>query len=258
MPHVDWPGARVWYAERRDSSSPYPPLVLVHGAGGSHLDWPAELFRLPGMTVLALDLPGHGRSPGPGRQSIDGYAGDVIGLMDALDLKRAIVGGHSMGGAVAQMMAINCPERVAGLILISTGARLRVHPDILSSVLSDPASVYERLRAWMWAGPTSEQARRRWQARMAATEPGVVHGDYVACNAFDVMDRVSAIAAPALILVGTADRMTPPKFSAYLAAHIPGAQLVTVEGGGHLVMLEQPLVVAQAIAGWLTGVDFGV
>ncbi len=182
----------------------------------------------------------------------------MIGLMDALDLKQAIVGGHSMGGAIAQMMAINYPERIAGLILISTGARLRVHPDILSHVLSDPSPVYEQLRAWMWAGPTPEQALRRWQARMAAHEPGVMRGDYVACNAFDVMDRVSEIAAPTLILVGTADRMTPPKFSAYLAGHIPGAQLVTVEGGGHMVVLEQPLVVARAIAGWLAGVDFGV
>jgi pimeloyl-ACP methyl ester carboxylesterase len=256
MPYTDLPGGRLWHAENRDSLSPYPPLLLVHGAGGSHLDWPAELRRLPDATAIAPDLPGHGRSPGPGRQAISAYVGDLIALLDALQIRRAIVGGHSMGGAIAQTMAINYPERVAGLILIGTGARLHVHPDILNNVRNNPAQVYELLINWMWAAHVPEQVLRLGRKRMAANDPHTVYGDYVACHAFDVMPQLRRIAAPTLVVGGTADQMTPLQYSTDLAEQIPHAELVTVEGGGHMMMLEQPLVVAQAVAGWLERVEF--
>ena len=256
MPEVALQRGKLWIAEHRDSLSHYPPLLLIHGAGGSHLDWPAELRRLPGITVLVPDLPGHGRSPGPGRQTVSAYAADMVALLDALHIRRAIVGGHSMGGAIAQVMALNYPERVAGLILIGTGAKLRVHPDILARVRNEPDAIYELLTTWMWAEDVPEQVRRLGRRRIAANDPQVVYGDYLACNTFDVMTQIQRIAAPTLVIGGTADRMTPHKFSAYLAEHIPRAELVTIEGGGHMMALEQPQAVAQAVAAWLERTTF--
>ncbi len=256
MPYRELAGVRLWVAEHRDALSPYPPLLMVHGAGGSHLDWPAELRRLADTTTIVPDLPGHGRSPGPGRQAVSAYAGDLVALMDALDLPRAVVGGHSMGGAIAQMMAINYPERVAGLVLVGTGARLRVHPDILNRVCEHPEEVYERLLDWAWAEGVPEQVLRLGRKRMLANDTQTVYGDYLACNAFDVMGQLSFIHAPALVIGGTADQMTPLKYSHYLVEHIPRAELAVVEGGGHMMMLEQPQAVAQAVAGWLERTEF--
>ncbi len=256
MPGIQLSQGKLWYAARRVEGSPYPPLVLLHGAAGSHLHWPGELRRLPAATVLVPDLPGHGRSDGPGRQSVEAYAAVVLEFLDALGIRRAIIGGHSMGGAIAQMLALDSPRRVAGLILLGTGARLRVHPDILNHVLDDPPGVYDLLLKWMWAEGTPESTLRLGRQQMAANDPQTVHGDFIACNTFDVMGRVGEIAAPTLVIGGTADRMTPLKYSEYLADHIPAAEMVTVEGGGHMMALEQPQVVAQAVSSWLARTDF--
>lgn len=256
MPEIQLSRGGLWYAARHVKGSPYPPLVLLHGATGSHLDWPGELRRLPAATVLVPDLPGHGRSDGPGRQSVEAYAAVVLEFLDTLGIRRAIIGGHSMGGAIAQMLALDSPSRVAGLILLGTGARLRVHPDVLGRILVDPAGVYDLLIKWMWAEGTPESFLRRGRQQMAANDPQTVYGNLAACNAFDVMDRLGEIAAPTLVIGGTADRMTPLKYSEYLADHIPAAEMVTVEGGGHMMALEQPQVVAQAVSSWLTRTDF--
>lgn len=256
MPAIELPTGTVWYARQRAADSPYPPLLLIHGAGGSHLDWPAELRRLPHATVLTPDLPGHGRSPGRGRRAVATYAGDMIALLDTLGIARAIVGGHSMGGAVAQTLALEAPARVAGLILIGTGARLRVHPDILNGLSVNPDPVYDLLVAWHWAENTPQHLLDRSRQQLAATDLEVLHGDYVACDAFDVMAEVGRITAPTLVIGGTADRMTPLKYSAYLADQIPGAELVSVPGGGHMMALEQPQVVAGAVRAWLEKQDW--
>lgn len=224
-----------------------PALILIHGAGGNHLHWPAALRRLPGATVYAIDLPGHGRSAGPGRERIEDYAADVVRFMDAVGVARGVLVGHSMGGAVAQMTALLAPERVAGLVLVGTGARLRVAPVILEGILQDPDSALDLITEWAW-GPEADPAMvARGRQMMARVDPRVVWGDFAACDRFDIRERVGEITAPTLVITGSEDRMTPPKFGQWLTERIPGARFVRVEGAGHMVMLEKPDQVASAV-----------
>ena len=113
-----------------------PPLLLIHGSGGDRLHWPPQLRRLD-TPVYGLDLPGHGESPGEGERAIQAYVDHIIRWMSGLEIPQAIWCGHSMGGAIAMTAALASPEQVAGLVLVGTGARLRVSPDILE-LSADP------------------------------------------------------------------------------------------------------------------------
>ncbi|MBO9371054.1 MAG: alpha/beta hydrolase [Chloroflexi bacterium] len=231
-----------------------PALILIHGAGGSHLHWPAALRRMPGATVYAVDLPGHGRSEGPGREHIEDYVADIVRFMDAVGVSRGVLVGHSMGGAIAQMTALMAPERVAGLVLVGTGARLRVAPALLDGILQDARGALALITEWAW-GPEADPAMvARGRQMMARVNPRVVWGDFAACDCFDIRERVGEITAPTLVITGSEDRMTPPKFGQWLAERIPGARFVLVEGAGHMVMLEKPDQVASAVREWLKAV----
>lgn len=243
--------ARLFYARTRCERPGAPTLVLIHGAGGSHLHWPAELRRLPDATTYALDLPGHGRSDYPGCDTIAGYVVALIDFLDATNTDRAVLAGHSMGGAISQAAALAHPERVAGLVLVGTGARLRVASAILDSILSDFEGAIDLVTRWAWAPGAPEELTNVGRRTMAETPPPVLHGDFHACDDFDVMQRLDQISAPALVITGTLDRLTPHKYGLYLAQHIPDARLATVEGGGHMMALEQPAVVAGAVAGFI-------
>jgi pimeloyl-ACP methyl ester carboxylesterase len=107
-------------------------------------------------------------------------------------------------------------------------------------------------------GPAASAAVREARAReIAATPPGLLHGDLSACDAFDVMARLAEVRAPALVVSGSVDRLTPPRYQAFLAERIEGARLVTVPGAGHLVMLEAPRAVADAVAAFLAATATG-
>lgn len=253
MPYAKVDDRSLFYGHSRGKRPDDPTLVLIHGAGGSHLHWPPELRRLPRATVLALDLPGHGRSDGPSCDSILDYVTALIGFLDATHTERAVLAGHSMGGAISQMTALNHPDRMCGLVLIGTGARLRVAPAILDGVLHSFETAIDLINRWAWADDAPEELIRRGRKTLVETPPEVLHGDYTACDGFDVMDRIDEIVVPTLIVAGTADRLTPHKYGTYLADHIPNSRLVTVEGGGHMMALEQPSVVAEAVAEFIKG-----
>jgi pimeloyl-ACP methyl ester carboxylesterase len=140
---------------------------------------------------------------------------------------------------------------VAGLILVGTGAKLPVHPDILNGALTETEKVVAMISDWEWAEGADEQLRRLSRKRLAETAPAVLHGDYVACNAFDVRGQIGHIKARTLIVGGTADRMVPFKHSEYLRDNISGSQLVAIQGGGHKMMLEQSQAVAGAVRQWI-------
>lgn len=255
MPQIETRNGMIWYADHRDSTAHLPVTVLVHGAGGTHLDWPAELRRLPEANAIAPDLPGHGKSGETGRQSVAAFADDIVALLDALHIQQAVIAGHSMGGAIAQTIAITYPERVLGLILVGTGAKLGVHPDLLNGVVTEMSrSVTMILKGYWGENPQNEQLLRLSQQRLLEFNPTVLFNDYSACNTFDIRDRIAEIKQPTLVIGGTDDKMTPLKFSQYLHEHIAGSQLVVVETGAHMMMLEQPQFVADAVQKWLVEV----
>jgi len=206
---------------------------------------------MAGITIYAPDLPGHGHSNGTGRAKIADYADWLLAFLDALSVEQATLAGHSMGGAIALDLALRHPDRVAGLILIATGARLRVLPAILEGLLQDFEATLDLIVRSAFGPEAPESVVRLSRQRMAATSPAVLHDDFRACDAFDVRDRLGQIQVPTLVICGTADQLTPAKYAAYLQEHIPGASLVLIEGAGHMVMLEKPDVVAEAVAHFL-------
>ena len=160
------------------------PVILIHGAGGSSLGWHTILRRLPGQKVIALDLPGHGRSDGAGRQSITGYAQDILDFMDALKLPRVILAGHSMGGAIVMQTALLAPKRVSALIVVSSGAACSVPDNILDS-LSNP-NLRRMAINWLCDRLGTPDGDPKWveQTRKAImdTRQGILYGDLYACS----------------------------------------------------------------------------
>lgn len=227
-------------------------LVLVHGSGGSTAVWRPQLDGLADVArVVAVDLPGHGRSTGHGIGSIDEAATVVRRLVDALGRAPVVIGGHSMGGAVAQHFALSSPDRTAGVVLVGTGARLRVMPKIFELIDADyPAAV--RFVADVAVAPNAADAvRTAVHDQTLRTPARVLAGDFAACNVFDVMERLADIHAPTLVVCGAEDQLTPPKYAEFLRAHIAGAELAVIPGAGHYVQLERPAEVTRAIAGFL-------
>ncbi len=226
-----------------------PPLVLVHGAGGSYLHWPPQVRRLPGLWTMAVDLPGHGRSAGVGEQTIEDYARRLLAWAEAVGIPSAIWVGHSMGGAIVQTLALQSPEKVAALGLIATGARLPVNPKLLESTAHQAtySLAVETIMRWAFSPQTPARVKTLAARRMMEVRHTVVYNDFVACNRFDVSSALGQITCPTLVLHGTADRMTPLRFGEFLAREIPHAQLITVPEAGHMVMLERPQLVAEIL-----------
>jgi pimeloyl-ACP methyl ester carboxylesterase len=243
----------LYYSVHGSGPAGQAALVLVHGAGGSHLSWPPQLRRLPGLRVYALDLPGHGRSADAGQASIPAYAQALAAWLSACGLNRVILAGHSMGSAIALRLALDHPDRVDRLVLIGAGARLRVHPDLLQKS-GDPATFLEAVSLvveWSYAEQAPPDLVRLARRRLEETPPQVLQADFQACNGFDITDSLEQVRQPALVVCGQADRMTPPKYASFLASRLPGARLVVIPRAGHMVMLERPDEVAAKVASFL-------
>jgi pimeloyl-ACP methyl ester carboxylesterase len=236
-----------------------PPVVLIHGAGGTHLFWPPEIRRLPAAAVYSLDLPGHGKSSGCGLQSISSNAQVLLEWVDALELNRAVFVGHSMGGAIALQFALENPTRVLGLGLFSTAARLPVNPDLmeLTSTSTTYPTAVEKLISWSFSPETPERLQELAHKRMLETRATVLHGDFLACSEFDLVPRLGEISPPALVLCGAGDKMTPLRQSQFLTAELPQARLEVIEAAGHMVMLERPHAVAQVLMSFLGEITAG-
>ena len=251
--------AGIYYFLSQGDSPGGPPVILLHGAGGMHLSWPPEVRRLPGQRVYALDLPGHGKSHGSGgQQTIAGYARLVLDWLDSVKLHRAVFVGHSMGSAIALTLALDHPGRVLGIGLLGSGVRLRVHPDLLATAASSTSfrKAIEMLVRGSFSPQTSPQLVELVSKRMVDIRQSVLYGDLVACNAFDVSQRVTLVRKPALVMCGIDDQMTPIRYAQYLADAIPGARRQLVPDAGHMLMLEQPQAVAEAIVTWLDTIPY--
>ena len=257
-----------------------PPIVLLHGITLSALTWSYQLQDLAGRhRLLAVDHRGHGTSKaGSSDWHLDRLALDLAELLDHLDLRDAVVVGHSMGGMVALRFALDHAasrrERVRGLVLMSTSGgpvvRLAAYSALADAVTPSAMSalsIGERLSGGRMFGPNdlSYLIFRMGMGRDASPEhielnrlmtagtPVSVWGALVRdVSGFDVRERLGAIDLPALVMVGTRDLLTPPSFARELVAGLPGARpLVVFPGAGHMLMLERRAEVAERLEGFV-------
>lgn len=245
MPRIRVGGIDVSY----ESTGGGPPTIcLVHGTGGTGGIWTRQLEGLADVArVVAPDLPGHGQSGGEVPRSIQESTAFVARALDALAIQSVVIGGHSMGGAIAQEFALTRPERVTGLVLVGTGARLRVLPRLLELLATDyPEGVDLLMRMAVASGAPAELKASLHRLTAANPQP-VVLGDLQACDVFDVMDRIGTVTVPTLAICGEEDQLTPPKYSRFFGERIAGARVVVVPGSGHYVQVEQPEATTAAL-----------
>lgn len=257
MPTLTIDNQALFYTHKRGPSGA-PALLLIHPAGSTHLVWPAQLRRLPQATVYAVDLPGHGRSAPPGRQRIEDYAAVLQEMITTLQLDRLVLAGHSMGGAISQELALQQPGWLRGLVLMGTGAQMPVNARLLAQTTDDFEAAVDFMVRYSWSREAPADLIAAGRDQLAQTSPEVLSGDLHACNRFDRRAGLRRITVPTLVITGSADRMMPPAFGTALAAAIPQAQMLELEGAGHMLMLEQPGAVAAAVGDFishLTGED---
>lgn len=227
----------ILHAERYGNGR---PCVFMHGAGGSTLSWHGQKALQDSMEVVLLDLAGHGASPGPAPDTIEGHHEAVLETVEALGLDKPYFAGHSMGGAIAMSLALNSPEKVGGLVLIGTGARLRVTPEFIEGILVDKEKTVRMIIDLAFGRNTPREVKEEGFKAMMKCDAQSIHNDYLACDRFDVMDRVANITHPTLLICALSDLLTPPKYSEFLNQKIKGSEIQLVEGSGHLMMIEKP------------------
>ena len=235
-----------------------PAVVMIHGAGFDHSTWAlhSRWFAHHGFSVLAPDLPGHGRSGGKALPSIADMADWTVALLDAAKTPKAKLVGHSMGSLIALETAARHPARVAGLSLIGTAATMTVGPDLLKAAEADDPAAIDMVSIW-GLGFTAELggslAPGLWmhsgaQRVLQQCRPGVLFNDLAACNAYqNALTAAAGITVPTTVILGERDMMTPAKAGKALAAAVPNARTVVLPGAGHMMMAERPDELLEAL-----------
>jgi pimeloyl-ACP methyl ester carboxylesterase len=242
-----------------DFDSAKPPIVFIHGAGMDHSvwAWQTRWFAWRGHGVLALDLPGHGRSDGPPLATIEAMADWIAQVLNHLDAAPAVLVGHSMGSLVALAAASRHADKVRALALVGTALSMAVGQDLRDAAAANSADAIAMINLWGFgarAGMGQAQTPGFWMAGagdrlLAWANPGVISNDLLACHAWADGARIApTVAQPVLILQGALDMMTPLKGAKALAAALPNARLQIFERAGHMVMVEEGAGVLAALA----------
>lgn len=249
------------YTGGRPFDPALPAIVFVHGAAFDHSvwQWQSRYFAHHGFTVLAVDLPGHGRSPGPIRDSIASFADWIGALIEVATLPHCVLVGHSMGSLVALEATIRNPSRIAKLALVGAAAPMVVGEAFLAAAHDNSPVGYDMEVVWGHSrnaqlaqspipGASLMGASRGLNGR---ARDGVLHADLKACNTYvPSMDAIRALRLPTLIVGGSRDQMTPMKAGKALAAEIPGARFELLDAG-HSMMSEAPRELLTALRGFL-------
>lgn len=226
-------------------------VILVHGAGMDHTVWVLQTryFAHHERNVLAVDLPGHGRSEGPALTSIGDMADWLARLLDAASVGGVAVVGHSMGSLVALELSARHPERVESAALLSTAMPMAVSEELLAAARANDHDAIDMITVWghgrgaqlgghkvpgLWMTGTAERL-------LEQAADSVLYTDLSACNDYrDGLEAASKVRCSVLMVVGREDRMTPPRAARALADAFPEAQTVVIDGCGHMMMVEKP------------------
>jgi pimeloyl-ACP methyl ester carboxylesterase len=242
----------------RDLDPALPLVVFLHGAGLDHSVFALQSrwFAHHGSSVLAPDLPGHGRSAGAPLGSIAAMADWTVELIEAAGASKARLIGHSMGALVALETAARHPGRVTGLGLLGAAAAMPVSADLLSSAKANEHAAIDMVAIWGLGLRASIGGSKvpglsmlgGAERLLERARPGVLFGDLSACNDYrDGLASAAKVSVPATLILGERDLMTPLKAGRALAAALPNARLVVIAGAGHMLMSERPDEVLDAL-----------
>ena len=237
-------------------------VVFIHGAEHDHCVWVLQSRYLAhhGRSVLAVDLPGHGRSAGPPLASVEAMADWVVALLNAAGAPRAALVGHSMGSLIAVECAARHPERVSRIALIGTAVPMRVSSELLEATRDAEPLAQDMVNIWShssYAQYPSNPGPGFWVMGenlrlMQRQKPGVMHVDFAACNDYaSGVQAAARVSCPALLVLGKRDVMTPPRATRELAAALRDVRTVEISGSGHALMAEKPDEVLDALASFL-------
>jgi pimeloyl-ACP methyl ester carboxylesterase len=239
-----------------------PCVAFVHGGEQDHSAWILQSRYLAhhGFGVLALDLPGHGRSEGAPLRRIEDIADWIAAALDAAKVKAAALAGHSMGALAALDCAARHPDRVQRVALLGAAFPMRVSPELLAATKNDEPAAHQMINAWShyaYAHYPSNPGPGFWVLGgnlrlMQRQKPGVLHADFAACNDYAAgLERARQVRCPALFILGRRDAMTPSRSGQELVATVADSRVVSLEGSGHNLMAEKPDEVLDALAGFL-------
>jgi 3-oxoadipate enol-lactonase len=222
------------------------PLVLLHPIGLDHSFWPELIERCAAThRVLALDLPGHGRSPASSDASMAAYVEAVKGTLDALGVGTAAVLGLSFGGMIAQELAIRFPDRVSRLVVCACGAR--IPPESREAVLTRGRAAIEggmssvieaTLERWFTPSFMGDPAVGRVRDRLSSDDPRQWSAGWSVIATHDALDRLPSLAVPTLVVAGEVDRGTPVSAARAIADAVPGSRLIVLPGAPHMLQIE--------------------
>ena len=262
-----------------------PKIVLIHGAGGQEIDWPmawrspkdqtkamgltpsnhgvARLFNagLDDYSIYAVDLPGHGKSEGKSKSSIDEYSSDIIDFIDAMDLKNVCLVGHSMGAAIALNASLNQHWRICSVVAIGGAGKMIVNDAILEGLKNTFETTVDSIVKYSWHKKTGAIAdsqlmagyfREKAKQRILDAGSKTVHWDFLACSKFDLGERLDEILDPVLIIASDCDRMVPLNVSWDMAELLGDSYFVCLENCGHFQHIEQTGKVAAEVVNFLS------
>jgi len=246
------------YTAAHELDAKKPSVAFIHGAGLDHSSFglQSRYFGYHGWNVLALDLPGHGRSQGPPISSVGGMADWVAEALDFLKIKSAVLVGHSMGSLVALEAADRHPGRVEKIALIAIAYPMKVTAQFLDAAQRDDFAAFDMSTIWGHAAQVPFAGNPNpgmWMygdslARLRRLAPGVLYNDLKAVNDYVFSGTVKC---PVLFVLGKRDVMTPPRAAQALLDKLSGAKVETVEISGHSLMAEAPDATLHALIGFL-------
>lgn len=223
-------------------------LVFIHGSGATKHTWKHQMqISLSCYTKIAIDLNGHGESEGNGYSSIKDYVEFIKSFVENLGLKNLVLCGHSMGGAIVQLFSLEYPSLIDAIIIAGSGAKLKVHQDILEGTLKG----FNLNKQWAYCEYTKKELIDEAESDFYKTDKIVRYNDFLACNNFDIMQKVSQIQKPTLVIVGSCDKLTPIKYAQYLKDNIEKSKLAIIQNAGHMCMWEQSVDFNQTICSFL-------
>jgi pimeloyl-ACP methyl ester carboxylesterase len=243
MPIVNIGQKQISYWIRRGDFLEGREIVLfIHGAGGGEYTWSYQKsFFEKEFNPIIPELPGHGKSGGEGEQEIGRYAEHVYAFLKIMKLPKVTLVGHSMGGAIVQTLALTDPEVIHRIVLVGTGAKLKVFPMILDGIKNNFKETVQKITQFAYSRKASSDLIERAISDLMQCRPEVLYDDFLACDRFDIMNDIEKINLPTLILCGDEDELTPVKYSQFLRNRIRPSKLEILPHVGHMAMMESPV-----------------